>query len=278
VKDTPSVADRAALGSQRDELARTYPGPWGALLFPLESRGKKPAAQKGYQREVLARYERNNPDEIASNLDDLAKAVSRRKNVGLYLPPGVLALDLEHSRAIALVNQLLLDVPVPRQLSRQDLAPGRGHALFRVEREREVPVWIYLDAQSEAEATLVKRPAKGFIVVAPSTHPKTGELYRWSTPLPRSPGLLPLVSPEFLANVAKTPPSASGGRTGRGAVNGCDMLWWRDVRRANGGRVPEGLRHDYLRYVAWRARAVEGLDKNGIRARLIEAREHDVES
>jgi hypothetical protein len=82
-------------------------------------------------------------------------------------------------------------------------------------------------------------------MVEPSVHPESGETYRWKTPLPAAPSLIPVLPTEFLR--------ATRGRGATGAFGPSRSRDdWEALKERHDGLIPESCRHDYLVHIARR--------------------------
>lgn len=168
----------------RQRLADLYPGRWAALLIPVD--GKRPL-QRNWNKQALARYQGDFDRE--RHLSGLGRLVSNGSNVGLVLPPGVVALDVESRKTVQAARAL--SAAGPFQTSR---SAHRGHVLLRIRGGRPVPGW----AKVAGEAVLVRTPGSQ-IVCEPSLHPETERMYQWVVPLPSRPELVPLFKGQLKA-------------------------------------------------------------------------------
>ena len=113
--------------------------------------------------------------------------------------------------------------------------PGRGHALFTAPTGTRIPGHV----QVEGEVVLTRRGGAFYLMVEPSVHPESGDVYHWERRLPKDPSLVPVIPTEFLHRARSRATSGS-----EGSRHGSDD--WVGIRDANDGSVPESYRHDYL--------------------------------
>ena len=150
-------------------LYATYPGLWACGLIRLRHRGKQPVEAAGFKDEirwdVKARHER---------IRLVAPHVEQGGNLGMVLPPGTLALDVEDEKTL----QAAMALDPAFQWSQEE--KRRGHAIFRCPlglRQGEIV------APGSSVRTKTRIGGLGYIVVEPSVHPSGAE-YSWLRSLP----------------------------------------------------------------------------------------------
>lgn len=231
-------------------LEELYPGRWASLLIPL--RGKVATGTR-WQAQAIKRYESG---------EVIDRVSLRIGNVGLVVPPGLLVLDCDTRE----VTQWLAEaLPDSEEYPWQESRPGRCH------------VWVQLlnpylvDRQAPSHLPCgkldLRRGGHGYVVVAPSIHPDTGEPYRWIVPLPADPDDVPFLPDELLkvildgqvskpvtmrlrdgtewsgyratleTNPAKPTPTLD---------ESCQQILSTNLRELTQTRISEGDRNDYL--------------------------------
>jgi len=209
-----------------EELDELYPGTWACGLFPLLPRSKHPR-DEGWNADALSRYEAWRAGDTAQRerlraewLASVAAHVAGGGNVGLALPLGVVALDVEDAATLRACDAH----DGAWQWSREP--EGRGHALFRCGAAlRQGKVRI----DGAPELVVSRVGGKGFLVAAPSVHPETREPYSWLRGLPATPDGLPELPAAWRAQLE---PDA------------------RDADGIGNGAIPKGGRNDTLHRIA----------------------------
>jgi len=192
-------------------LHELYPGRWASLLVELCSptrahahgegpcttnRGKRPLA-KGWHTQAVERWRAGAPTD--SKLSPLAAHLARGGNLGLALPPGVVALDADTPEAAAWLETALPDAPVQ--------ATARGaHFLVRVEHAVAATTGLEILPGIRVD---VRAGERSQIVVEPSTH-ASGAAYTWKRNLPEHLEQIPVCPPLIAAALhpAEKPPAA----------------------------------------------------------------------
>jgi len=179
----PHAPDADSIRGAIEELDELYPGPWALGLIELRARAKTPI-RDGWLADAMERYATDTDRERlrVERLARIAEHVARGGNVGLALPPGVVAVDVEDP-----TTARACDADDPAwQWTRQ--GEGRGHALYQASGELRQGD---LDIPGAPAPVKVRVGGRGYIVAAPSTHPETGEPYTWARELPADVGELP---------------------------------------------------------------------------------------
>lgn len=242
----PHPGDREGIVHELDEL---YPGRWALLLVPVCNRdgrhqhdGKrcqhpgKVVIERGWNALAVKRWTEGIGRE--ERLAFIADNLLRGGNVGLVIPPGIVALDGDTAQAAAFLERALPDAPA------QATAKGQ-HVLARV------PLGLALDATVKLEVAPgvridVRSAGRSQIVVAPSVHP-TGAAYSWRRELPEDWHEIPDCPPVLLEVLMGHERTSTAG--------------------TSGDKIGEGGRNDYLFRVACGMRS-RGLSEGEIRDEL----------
>jgi len=231
--DRPHAPDADLLRGAIEELDDSYPGPWALGLIELRARAKTPI-RDGWLADAMSRYAAwaggDDTDRgllCVQHLAEIAEHVARGGNVGLALPPGVVAVDVEDP-----VTARACDADDPAwQWSRQ--GEERGHALYRASGELRQGD---LDIPGAPAPVKTRIGGRGFIVCSPSVHPETGEPYTWARELPAETAELPEL-PEPWAEQLREPRRTNGNGSG-------------DNHAGAGDRISEGQRNATLASLA----------------------------
>lgn len=185
------------------------------LQKPCEKLGKRPL---GGNWNVEAAERRRHPEQRTEHLLFIAQHFCDGGNVGLAIPEGVIALDLDEAAAFF---HFADEEEGALQYSRD--TRDRGHALFGWD---GVPISATDYQLRDAwQKTLVRADSKSQIVCWPSTH-ELGDQYDWHRELPGSPDELSLLPAEFAERVKSR--RIAGATVGEGA------------------KVPHGHRYPWL--------------------------------
>jgi hypothetical protein len=242
-----------------------YEGPWASCLIPLcgprcdcPSPGKNPH-QNLWQHRAAERYANRD----SSHLPSLRRYIREGGNVGLALPPGVVALDVDESDE-AVDGILALCDEHPRQRT-----AGGVHILGRTHDTK-----VYASHYGRVPITV--RHAGNQIVVEPSVH-HTGFRYTWEVELPEDPELVPYFDPTLFRSEHRT-----GGTTTvlkREASE--DEVAWRE--RVSAAWLEElldpelvfeaGRRHEARLWLVWHL-VVCGLEDEAIEDVLLKFNHH----
>ncbi len=224
---TAATHDGDTLRGVLEELDELYPGAWACGLFALLPRSKKPRDEE-WNTDALARYETWRAGDTAQRerlraewLAFIAAHVASGGNVGLALPRGTVALDVEDAATLRACDAF----DGAWQWSRE--AEQRGHALFRCPgalRQGKVRI------NGAPELVVSRVGGKGFLACAPSVHPETGERYGWLRGLPADLAELPELPEAWRAQLAPDARDADGG--------------------IGSGEIPKGSRNDTLHRIA----------------------------
>lgn len=210
------------------ELDDLYPGRWALLLAPVcnrDGRHHHQGARCQHPGKVVIERDWNalavkrwtagvgREERLALIADNLA----RGGNVGLAIPPGVVALDGDTAEAAAFLERALPDSPAQATWKGQ-------HVLARV------PLDLALDATVNLEVAPgvrvdVRSAGRSQIVVAPSRH-ASGTDYSWRRALPDDEREIPDCPPVLLEKMQARQRTSSPG--------------------TNGGKICEGGRNAYL--------------------------------
>jgi len=160
----------------------------------------------------------------------VAPHVEQGGNVGMILPPGTLALDVEDEATL----QAAMALDPAFQWSQEE--KRRGHAIFRCPpglRQGE------LVAPGSSIPTKTRVGGLGYVVVEPSVHPSGAE-YSWLRSLPARPEELPEIPEAWVAHLRTTAARAGTTRAPRD---------WRELAQG----ASQGGRNDALARVVGRA-------------------------
>jgi hypothetical protein len=192
-----------------EALTELYPGRLALLLLkicspttahthrgtPCLKPGKVPI-EREWNSQAVDRF--TNGADVGAHLASIAQHLASGGNVGLALPPGVVALDADSPEADAMLDRAAPDAP------RQETSRG-AHYLFRLPEgvsvsngvERELAPGIGVD---------VRAAGLGQIVVEPSRH-ESDAPYTWKQPLSPSVDELPKLPGWILEKLLKQPPA-----------------------------------------------------------------------
>jgi len=202
----PHAAGGDAIRGAIEELDELYPGAWALGLIELRPRTKTPC-RDGWLADAMARYaawadgtDTGRGLRRAEHLARIAHHVATGGNVGLALPPGAVAVDVEDPVTGGACGA---DDPA-WQWSRE--SEGRAHAIYRASGELRQGDLAIPGAPAPVK---VRVGGRGYVVCAPSVHPETGEPYTWARELPADPAELPEL-PEPWAEQLRHPRRANG--------------------------------------------------------------------
>lgn len=225
-------------GDARELLEELYPDRWALALIAVERRGKVPL--KPDWNGTAAERWRNGADRSA-HLERAAGRLAKGGNLGLALPPGVVAPDADTPEAVAWLDTALPDAPTQRT------AKG-AHFLARVPESAEIRATVGVEIAAGIRID-VRAGGRSQIVAAPSTH-ETGCIYTWLRELPKAVEELPECPALILEKITASPAPAPTP----------------DAAEAS---IPAGQRNDTLARIAGKLRR-DGLDGAELDAALQE--------
>jgi replicative DNA helicase len=230
-----------------EELRRLYPGSWGSCLIrvceaakehthprredgewverPCDSVGKKPLGAD-WNGSAMDRLGRLTPPvtaqahrQLEKHLEFIARHIELGGNVGLVMPPGLMAIDIDDSDSMALAEGIDALSDAPCQLTSKG-----GHFIVQAPPEAaEWPQRVKLKVDNGLTMDL-RLPEKGQIVAEPSIN-ASGTAYEWLRELPETQSELPMLSDVMIEMISKAVqeskkpnrgPKSNGHNSGRG--------------------------------------------------------------
>jgi putative DNA primase/helicase len=171
------------------------------LLIKLD---EKNPIEAGWNQGALSRWHGGDSAVNESRWAEIRAHCEQGRNIGLCLPPGLVALDADTSEATAWLDKALPDVPMQ--------VTSRGaHFLCRVPDELEIPNGVSVE-MFDGVSVDVRSAGRGQIVVEPSRHP-SGFDYCWRRELPERLEDIPECPPLILEALTRAKPTnGSGGQ------------------------------------------------------------------
>jgi P4 family phage/plasmid primase-like protien len=258
-----AVAESSNAEVEQDDLAAVYAAS-GFAFFPC--RLDKAPAIKNWQTRATS-----DPEEIRALID---KASRDEIMLGLVIPLGVIAIDIDSGDALAALRESAPHGWSPGMEKAPIQRTGRGvHVLYRLP---ACAFWGALGTGSKGlpKGVDIRANGKGYLIVGPSLHVATGRRYVWKSPLkpiseiPLLPDWLQsLLLPTGSPKVERREESALGGDAARlsKATERCAGK----VRIAKDGERNEGL--NIAAFTIAGIAAAEGLPLDDARERLAAA-------
>jgi len=167
-----AVAESSNAEVEQDDLAAIY-GASGFAFFPCR-RDKTPAIRNWQTR-------------ATSDLEEIRALIGKTSrdeiSLGMVVPKGVLAVDIDSSDALAALRENAPPSWSPGTEGAPIQRTGRGvHVLYRLPAGA---VWNALGASSKGlpKGIDIRANGRGYLIVGPSLHRETGRRYLWRTPL-----------------------------------------------------------------------------------------------
>lgn len=194
--------------AQLDEL---YPGRWSFLLVPLcapspcahhkncAHPGKRPVGNR-WNASAIERYRQSTAEDRSAYIQEVAVHLHAGGNVGLVIPPGVVAIDADTAEAAQWCAHALDGAAM------QQTAKG-CHFLVKVPEDASIKSSVGIEIVPGVSVD-IRAGELGQIVCEPSIH-ETGAAYCWKSPLPVQIADLPDCSPFILHTITTASQSSS---------------------------------------------------------------------